>query len=299
MFILYYVTLIVLYIFIIIIHGFGSILLIKQHRQQQNVGNMQCIFLINLSCTEILANCLRILCIPLHHIISIPSHLMNPFAEVQRYSFIIANTGIYLLYLSSMAYITLNRFFEVKLNIKYNIYCTIYRLKFLLITTWVFCIVTCISLSLVDVFNPFLIFILMDSYLVYIYASLEVVFLLLAITTYVFIFKKFKESRKHPSQYGHRGSGKKNSDGILKIFSASRFYIFILLTLNFVFFVIVPQLVHFFVSEINRSDGSIAASMVRDVLMAISDVGDAFIYIILDKSIKMRGICFNANKNGI
>ena len=184
------ISLLVLSTIAIFVHGFGAALLSLQLRHEENI---QRTLLINLSCVEILGNLFRIFISNFHVFYKDPMKRIEVQMEVfdlRRYSLIIANTGIYWLYLSSLIYITMNRMLEIKLNLKYQIYCTPIRVKLVLATSWIVAILICLILCIIESQKEFLILNSMDYYMVFVSAVLEIFYLILVILAYVFILHR-------------------------------------------------------------------------------------------------------------
>ena len=301
------ICLLVLSALAICIHGFGAIILTLQQRYEENI---QQTLLINLSCVEVLANIFRILYTNFHVLFKDPIKRVEVYLDVfnlSRYCLIIANTGVHWLYIVSLTYITVNRLLEIVLNIKYQIYCTIKRVKILIVISWVMTVLLCVVLCIVDATKEFLILVSMDHYMVYVSAVLEFLFLLLAIFTYAFIFLKFVESRRQPSI--HPNIQKKTekpliSDtvsspdyrGIWNIFCNSSFYVYFILTLNVVLFNGLPQLVFFFLYNDEKAEEGNSVHthsyghvvMFKDIFVVLSDIFDVTIYIMLDGNVRQR-----------
>ena len=168
------------------------------------------------------------------------------------------------------------------------------------------------SLCITDAYKEFVILESMDKYMVYVSAVLEVLFLVLAIITYVFIFLKFVESRRQPktktqkknmrNQQKQNGGGdvpRRANQGMWKIFCNSSFYVYVILVLNIILFNVLPQLVFFLLykdeKETVEEKDTTAHShvyghvvMFKDILVVLSDIFDVVIYIVLDRSVRKR-----------
>ena len=151
-----------------------------------------------------------------------------------------------LMYIFLMTFITLDRLAEVKLNLKYPIYCTAKRtniLLFLAFTVSILLFLGLLTMYLVDKTHNKVNWINWKKFLFrYLLPTLQGVFLIIASSTYIYIFKKLRKNRialrkivnqlnKNPKQEEEPKKTQKNP----KIFVPS------LIILTFILFSILPQ----------------------------------------------------------
>ena len=191
------------------------------------------------------------------------------------------------IYYLSMFYITGDKLLEVILNIRLPVYWNVEKAKVLLLFTWICGGVFGISLVLSYWFNAFD---YQTMLLRYFFPILDIGFLLLAVPTYIFLFKMFRQARtKRPS--GTRPSIiVKDENNIrvswFRIFCQSRFYTAALLIFAFIILVIIPDLVIVFtpIPMMTPHLRLICALLPRQ----ISFVVDASIYMLTMKSVKQK-----------
>ena len=151
-----------------------------------------------------------------------------------------------LMYIFLMTFITLDRLAEVKLNLKYPLYCTAKRtniLLFLAFTVSILLFLGLLTMYLVDKTHNKVNWINWKKFLFrYLLPTLQGVFLIIASSTYIYIFKKLRKNRialrkivnqlnKNPKQEEEPKKTQKNP----KIFVPS------LIILTFILFSILPQ----------------------------------------------------------
>ena len=120
----------------------------------------------------------------------------------------------------------------------------------------------------------------------YIYPTFDVVFLITAIITYVYIFHKYKQSRLPPTPL-HRRSSMVECVKTFKVFKQSRFYIPLLLTLTFVVFMVIPEFVNLSrVASGRKSTEDVALTTCLKIMWTLSYLVDAVIYIWMKTSVR-------------
>lgn len=101
---------------------------------------------------------------------------------------------LYLLYLLIMIFITLDRLFEFRLNIKYSLYWSPKKTFYALIIVFSILILVFVCLIILKVF--FTSFDFVKIIMIYVLPQFEIIFMILAIYTYYLIFKKLKRNRR-------------------------------------------------------------------------------------------------------
>ena len=273
------VFLLVFNILNVIIHSLASYLLICLY--QNGDQNVQQLYLINLSVSEALANFLGIFTSSLTESIAFSESTASIVEEVQSYIWIIVYTMIYLLYYMSMIYITTDRLLDILLNLKYPVYCDEFKAKCLLITTWILGIILCLVVVLLHTFKDWD---CEDAFFKYFYPTVDFLFLIIAMFTYVFIFKKYMRAQEAPSQI-ERGGSKRHGLGAFKIFCKSRFFIVVLLISSFILFIIVPDMI-LLSNTIKENKFSSTVLSACFISYAISDFIDGILYVFIQPSVR-------------
>ena len=261
------------------LHGIGIYLLVcLQKVGEPSIQNM---FILNLSVSELLMNATEILrrCFLL---ILLDSLRSSTIEKIKHYLSIIMFTGISVVFYMNMVYITLDRLLHIALNIRYRVYWSTAKAKCLLQITWIVGMLTCLCISIVDVFTNFK---WEPLFYIYFYPIMEFAFVLLAVTTYFFIFQKYKKSYRVSSQRTKNVPTDKKAESSFRIFQKSRFFVPVLLILTFIIFMLIPDLIYLFVGVIkkNKSDILLASCWIS---YAVSNAVDACIYIFMQDPVK-------------
>ena len=192
-----------------------------------------------------------------------------------------------LMYFFVMTFVTLDRLAEVKLHLKYPIYCTAKRTITILILAFSITVLLFVGLLivyLIDKTNLMNWYYLVLFY--YLLTILQFIFLIIAFITYIYIFKKLHKNRlvsqkiidelnKNPTQ----GRDSKKTQSNPKIFVPS----FIILT--FILFGIVPHYLYIGLSW-SYTEGAETFFQLIPVLYFIGWCLDPIIYIFSIKSIQ-------------
>ena len=101
---------------------------------------------------------------------------------------------LYLLYLLIMIFITLDRLFEFRLNIKYSLYWSPKKTFYAQTTVFSILILVFVCLIILKVF--FTSFDFVKIIMIYVLPQFGIIFMILAIYTYYLIFKKLKQNRR-------------------------------------------------------------------------------------------------------
>ena len=178
----------------VLLHGVGMYLLWYLRRYSRL--KIQNFYLMSLSGSELLMNLLNILI----NLSEISDRNGKISQNLNKYLIIMNFTGIAFVFHASMIFITFDRLLELLLNIKYPVYWNEEKTKFLLICTWVFG--ACISIT-VSCFSGLhdVAFQWEKYFFTFFFPSIEIIFVVLAIATYTFIFRKFKNTRQVPVVY--------------------------------------------------------------------------------------------------
>ena len=276
-----------------ILHGVGIYLLACLY--QNHLYKVQQIYLINLSISEFLLNFIEAIKRCVKFTMPVNANNGNSSIVVGTYLQIIQATSFAALYYIVMIYLTLDRLFDIFLNIKYPIYWNEHKAKHLLYGTWFTANIVAIIICLVHKFNEFPWQIVCFKYF---YPIIDFVFLVIAIFTYCFIYFKYTQqtTRVHPIITGsNRIAFVKISN--LAALRRSKFHIPILLILTFLIFVIIADLTYFFVAIVggNHSDLLLTICLLS---YCLSNTADAFIYIFMQRDVRRllwKKICFRTD----
>ena len=235
------ILLLVLNIINIVLHGIGIYLLYCLYNRCTH--RIQQIYLINLSVTECILNVLEALKL-LRLLVPISDKTGKTLDLIIPYVIMMQFTGISLVFYFAMIYITLDRFLEIVLNIKYPLYWNKYKAKYLLIFTWVVGAVSGIIVCLANTYTGFQ---WEGLFFKYVYPTIELSFVILAVMTYSFIFHKYRRCKNIPTpSINKRNVIQFQRPSLLLVFRQSRFYVSVLLVISFLLFMVAADLIYLF-----------------------------------------------------
>ena len=252
----------------LIFHGVGFYLLLCLNSIKSNES--QTIFLLNLSFCELL-----------HLVLALVSTLLVKFASYVRegfYLYCINSTAAATAYYLLMIFMTLDRFFELYLNVKYPVYWSVGSTKILMAAIW--CISTVIGIIFIILHHYNLVQFMVVTAL-YMFPPMSLLFLLIAGVTYGYIITKLIIANRHRSSVSseHTNNSSKNKRRI-------RFSTLLLPSLligTFFIFMVVPDMLWFFhalkIIPVTNTQG---ATLV--LLYLTGYICDATIYIFLKPS---------------
>ena len=257
----------------IIIQVFGCHILISIYKNgQDKVGDL---YIISLSLAELI--CSSFVCVE-------KIFYFTDMTSVYTYLTAFHFTSAALVYYLSMFYITTDKLLEVLLNIRLPVYWNIEKAKVLLVVTWIagglfgFSVVLAFKFAAFN-FGRVLLF--------YLFPTLDVAFLVLAVPTYLFLFHMFKTARtQRPSMSKPMERDvNKSLMSWWKAFRESTFYTAVLMISAFIGLVIIPDLV-ILIGDIKLSPHLrlVCALLCRE----FSFVVDAFIYVLTIKKVNHR-----------
>lgn len=184
--------------------------------------------------------------------------------------------GIALPWYNLLIAITVDRFLQVYLNIKYELYITQKITKGIIFCCWLFGITLWLILFLLKYLKDVDSIVIVHTFILQAYhSSVIVVFLL----TYGYIYYRIKKMNNSDTSINDTQNVKTN-------------FIPFWIVISFIFFILVPETIHFFVSLKDREGGYshgrldmfIAAMMLFDVGCLV----DALLYILLNRFIRER-----------
>lgn len=275
----------------VLLHSIGIYLLVKI--QQRNSGNIQTVYVINLSVCEAIMNFLELLRrIP--SFFTIRADVESTISVVNEYIHIVMFTGISFVFYWVMIFLTLDRLLDILLNIRYPIYWNETKTKNLLGGTWFLGVMLCVTVSMLYYSIGFD---WEDAFFKYFYPAISIGFIGLAIVTYGFIFKRYRRTRTNPvCFYNNPIATNQNFNTIdtttsnrqpnaWTVFRKSRFYISVLLILSFIFFMLIPDMTYLLYGIIHKKKDEVLVAACW-ISYAISNCVDAIIYIFLQADVR-------------
>ncbi|XP_057303557.1 uncharacterized protein LOC130640955 isoform X1 [Hydractinia symbiolongicarpus] len=178
-----------------------------------------------------------------------------------------------------MILLTLDRFFEVYLNLQYFIYFNKKKTRILLALCWLTGLVCGIVLLSLKKFYE-------DTSTIiykYIFPVTEGVFFVVAVVTYTYLYKKFRLVRRHPSTESVNRSTKATApkSGL----RGRNFFAPLLIIATFLIFVMVPDVTNLILFYILETGTNLHSNILL-LFYAIGFTCDALIYIFLQKHIR-------------
>ena len=265
--------LITLYIGNVILHSFGIFLLVKCHRSKNKI---QYFFLGNLAASELMKN----LVYTGYDILSIIKYQHNRFDRnflnnVLVFLKCLSGTSVYYSYVLANVFITGDRIACVYYSARYSFIWTLYKSKVLLLSTWLFCLLTMIPVYLSDLKQPKKVIISG-----YVACMLNIMYLVFAVLSYTWIFSEYKKSKRRIKM-----SSTVEQLSTAQIFRQSRFYVAILILLSFLLFMVVPQ---FIIALMNLLSCKISENYDDYLCISetLSDTVDGIIYVFLQPKIR-------------
>lgn len=266
----------------IILHTTGIYLLLS--RDQYDKSSVQQLYIINLSASEI---CFSVLWLSYDLPDLIPGHKrVNIIDLIERYRLYIKiciYSSVVFVFYCIMIYITCDRLVATKFALKYRVYWNRKRAKVLVSATWFVAFLLFLVIILVDIFSPFAEYHSIDvQFHKYFYMPINFIFIVLAVLTYLFIFRVYKRSVDMKSS-------RRNS--VFVVFYKSHFYISVLLILTFLVFIIIPDLVYLCVISLSNQDPEKFYQVVLSacvVSYSIANIMNGCLYIFCQPNIRER-----------
>ncbi|XP_066932247.1 uncharacterized protein [Clytia hemisphaerica] len=168
----------------VILHSIGITLLLKLRRKRN-----QDIIILHLSITELFMCLLDII----QNILSRDDYVTEMTSRVKSYVIIVNCCFFVVPSFLIIITLTIDRFLEIYLNIKYQLYFSKKKLKFVLTVHWVLGSILGAALLVVRLTHG------TQARLVifmFIFPTLEIIFLIIAIVTYAYIYRKFRSKFK-------------------------------------------------------------------------------------------------------
>lgn len=272
------IVLTILNVLIIFFHGCGIWILLRL--KNSDISYSQRILIITLSVSEILFGFNKLI-----------SHLIlkrYQYDYAYKVTTMFSLTMVSFLYFAAMILITLDRFLEFYLNVKYHLYWSGRK------TVW--SIVICIITSIIFFIIFFTLFITMELdfkrvLYIYLFPVLETFFTILAFGTYTYIFTVYREKTRKRKQMLKDISVKKKKVSVFSLQRSNpifKIYVPCLIMVTFVLFLVIPDTVYFvnymlFSNSINDS-----LDKALWILYRIGFLSDALIYIFCSKAVRKK-----------
>lgn len=184
------IILLVINISNVIIHSIGAYILVSLYKTSRQ--KTQRLFLIHLSITECLVNLFEVIRI-------IPTFFAldsrgsgSGIHAFREYALIASFACVSLVYYCVMLWITLDRLVLIASGVNYNSYWNERKSRVLMLATWLVGICLCLFMTCAKVFS---LFDWQKVFFTYFVPTLDFTFILLALITYSFIFKKYNRSQ--------------------------------------------------------------------------------------------------------
>lgn len=263
----------------VLLHGTGIYLLNVLHRKGKS--NIQNIYILHLSVSELLMNSLEIIRTSLLLLIEYKIS-PNVCQQLEHYLSIVMFTGISFVFYLTMVFITIDRLLNIVLVIRYRVYWSERKAKLLLRGTWISgafmlaCISCAYYISEYDWENLF--------YKMF-YPSLEFIFIALALVTYILIFRKYNNSERVLLARRKSVRNNKKPDSSFQVFRKSRFFVPVLLILTFLLFMVIPDMIILFIGVVMNQMSDILLTSCW-ISYAVSNMTDACIYIFMQDTVR-------------
>ena len=276
-------------VFNVFIHSLGLYLLNCLSRRGK--GNVQMIYIMNLSATELIINMFSFSRNLVRLLPSLETmRQSHKYRDVEMYSYILDYQLKFCLYMW-MLYITIDRVCGVLLNLNYSQYWSETKAKLLVGATWTvafsFMIYMCVMFTLDRLrdekhMHAAQLFQIAN----YVVMVMDFSFVVTAACAYIFIFYRYQRSRLNrflsrkasvPSKSCGGGGGK----NVWGLFRRSRFYVSVLLISTYLVFTILPDLLWTF-GVVERNN----LQFLMTIMYATSHMADGLIYIFMHERVK-------------
>lgn len=298
MFLALKIPLLVLNICNVILHSAGIALLISiskaNKRSPKRIECKQHIFLLNLSIAEGLFNLFEVIRIILYCLNSSETRTIQ---TIRQYLLIVNFTAIWVQVWIVLFGMTIDRLLNIILELKYPTYWDKSKSKNYLLIGW--CVSGCIGVSIATAWHLSA-FPWERIFFLYVYPIIDTAFIVLAITTYALIYKKYKDSQKfclasvvHHSMSPFTITNNKTLDYLatkkacsFMSFLQTRFCIPIMMVLTFLLFITVPDLIYLILGvdrDLKKRNVVLAGCWIS---YAVGNIADVIIYVFLQPNVR-------------
>ena len=283
-------------IFNVVIHSTGCFLLVATYKLNKTNAKRKRspqTYLINLSISEGLMNVVEVMRLILKYI-PVSNEVSTYCVEIRHYLLIINFTGVWSIIYLSMVGITVDRFLNILLHVRYPVYWNISKSKRLTTFTWISGIIICSCVSLT---HKFCMFQWENFFFLYVYSIIDLVFIVLGMLTYALIFLKYRRSYVLQNQILQlsrlkifkRASYKdalEEPKCIFEVFIKSQFFIPVILILVFIIFVTILDLVYLFCGMNAHDELKNKYLAWCGISYAVCNVVDAMVYVFLQQNVR-------------
>ena len=220
----------------------------------------------------------------------------NILKEIQNYVQIMMFAGISIVYYLDMIYLTLDKLLEIMLNIRYPLYWSTTKSNVLMSVTWLFAGILVTSISLLHHLTEYN---WEEHIFKYCFPILNFSFIMIAVTSYGFIFHRFKHAQNDPAinlaprarKIGTVGPIPRVIQGhvqpnVFRLIRKSRFLTIFLLIITFILFIVVPDSVY--LCQFLNGQESEALNMGCWISYAIGNLADCYIYIFMQPALRKQ-----------
>ena len=268
-------------ILILLLQCFGTYLMYKlYHNGHDSISLM---YFINLSVLETLKNIVSILSFPIIDILELKGQSESVVEIIQAFVGTIGD-GFNLIHYFFISYVSIDRFLEVWLSIKYPIYWNQKKAKYLLVITWILPIslFTCLFIS-EEVMQDDLLY----PYTIYLYVTLDVIVVMIFVVTNGYIYQQYYARKiKGPDRSKARLSTTRTRKiSVFHVLSKSTFFMSSLLILNYISLRVIPDFVYLIIGVIpgNKNYKLLLGVL---IMVTLSDLIDACIYVFTVQTVK-------------
>lgn len=266
----------------VLLHSLGCFLLLKKR-----IDDTQELLILNLSASEILKNLVNLVT-SVYNLLRI-NNVVIPviITDILRYVALIYYSGISLVFVLFMIYITSDRLVRTILGGVYYLYVTEKKARNVIKATWIVALLVSIGVCVSYHYAPF-----GETPFLYAYASGNCIHLLLAILGYTVIFIKLRESRRRRIRISSDVTTARRNESTYymgpDMFRRSRFYVCILLITSCLILTTIPTLVQLTLHIHYDNHVPLIYGEIIYTSYSLSDTADACIYILLRKSLRKR-----------
>ena len=273
----------IVFIITILIVLFGMYCLLKYSGL---ISRNQRMYLISYTATEIVFS--------LYHLMAKIIDLINPMYQETSWFFAIEIfyfDAIWIVNIVTLGFLTLDRFAEIYLNIRYEIYVSRKMTLLTIFVIWIVGIaigITSISVSLI---LPNIDVILYEC-LGNLWIVLSSIVLLNAISVYLYIYKKYSDNQRKVSNVVNRNNLNSNNNDEHKIRGTGRrhikkpkLFIPLFIIITYCIFVYIPDIVYIY--KLKTMNNTYILDRVFVVLYLMNIISDVTIYIFLQRGIRL------------
>lgn len=262
--------------------GFRLLLNLKQNKENQRL------FLLNLTCSEILWNLLLVVR-DIYLISKLVGGASSSYTALWCLNMAFS-TGVTYIYILAMFYLTLDRLLHITLHMRYTQYWCKRNTKILFAITWISNIALSIVLALLTYYELDYVMTKIHMFVsIYLWTIMNIIYLVFAMVTYLTLFILHLKSERKIRRISSSASG----TSILSIFKQSRFSIIAILITSYIVLTIVPSVfriviwVFYPLSTIKYTVEIYYLFSTR-----LSSTVDGIVYIFLQKTIRQLLVSF-------